>query len=359
MKENGQKKRVMESSSAVSAQCALQRSAWFEPSVHSTYFQIFSRLLSSRSLPAPRPFLGQARLLPLLDFLPLLDLINAPSEPAAGVDLGYAIPAAAHGPMGMAAISSISIWHAMQTIALYAPIRSRMFDYHCERAQGQASLVISPRMPLGGYAGFMQNATLYALFNIFRSIVTEATLRKATIGLPWPSSAASCRSTPGEPWRTHYGNPELVIHFEVSVVDRTLETYDADLHKRLCRAGDEELTKLSGSVSTKVRHLIQLAEPDWPTLEDLAQSLGLSRRTLVRRLESEGNQYQDLLDEARNELACWYLRQSSRSLSEIAERIGFSDQGNFSRGFRRWQGLTPSEYRRCFLPTASGRAAKS
>lgn len=355
MKKDDQKTLVAASSRAVVA----QRSAWFEPSVHSTYFQIFSKLLASRSLASPRPFVGQARLLPLLDFLPLLDLINAPSAPDAGVDLGWAIPAAAHGPMGMAAISSTSVWHAMHTIALYAPIRSRMFDYHCVRAQGQASLVISPRMPLGDYSGFMQNATLYALFNIFRSIGDEATLRDATIGLPWPSSAASCQALPGEPWHTQYGSRDLAIRFKVSVVDRPLETSDADLYRRICSAGDEELTKLSGSVSAKVRHLIHLAEPDWPTLVDIAQTMGLSRRTLVRRLESEGNRYQDLLDEARNELACWYLRQSSRSLSEIAEQVGFSDQGNFSRGFRRWQGLTPSEYRRCFWPAVSSRAAKS
>lgn len=359
MKKTGQDALVAASSRAVGAQSAAQRSAWFEPSVHSTYYQIFSRLLASRSLATARPFLGQARLLPLLDFLPLLDSIDATNAADGGVDLGCAVPAMAHGPMGMAAVSSASVWHAMHTIALYSPVRNRLFDYHCVRAQGQAGLVMSPRMPFGVYSEFLQNATLYTIFNILRSIVDEAALRDATIGLPWPSSAASGRSLPDVPWRTQYGSPNLVIRFDVSVVDRPLETSDADLHKRLCRASDEELTKLSGNVSAKVRHLIQLAEPDWPTLVDIAQALGLSRRTLVRRLESEGNCYQDLLDETRNELACWYLRQSSRSLSEIAERIGFSDQGNFARGFRRWQGITPSEYRRCFWPTASSRAAGS
>ena len=359
MKNSGEMATTAARSSRLGAHSAELRSAWFEPSVHSTYFQIFSRLLASRSLAAPRPFVGQARLLPLLDFLPLLDSINAPSVPESGVDLGYAIPAAAHGPMGMAAMSSISIWHAMHTIALYAPIRSRMFDYHCVRAQGQASLVISPRMPLGDYAGFLQNATLYALFNIFRSIVDEAGLRDATIGLPWSPSSASYESVPGQPWRTQFRSPNLAIRFVISAADRPLETSDADLYRRLCSAGDEELTKLSGSVSAKVRHLITQAEPDWPTLVDIAQAMGLSRRTLVRRLESEGNRYQDLLDETRNELACWYLRQSSHSLSEIAERIGFRDQGNFARGFRRWQGLTPSEYRQCFWLAASNRGVDS
>ena len=196
----------------------------------------------------------------------------------------------------------------------------------------------------------MQNATLYTLFNIFRSIVDEETLGEATVGLPWPPTATHFRPVSEEPWCTQHGSPDLAIRFKISVVDRPLETAEPNLYKRICSAGDEELIKLSGSVSTKVRHLIHLAEPEWPTLMDTAKALGLSRRTLARRLESEGKQFQDMLDEACNELACWYLRQTSRSVSEIAELIGFSDQGNFSRGFRKWQGVTPSEYRRYFRP---------
>ena len=84
------------------------------------------------------------------------------------------------------------------------------------------------------------------------------------------------------------------------------------------------------------------------TLEQVADALSTSRRTLLRKLESEKIGYQQLLDEARNELACWYLRQSRMPLAHVAEKIGFSDQTNFSRSFKRWKGCSPRDYRRQF-----------
>ena len=328
------------------------RSAWFEPSVHSAYFQIFAQLLASRSLAAPRPFTGQARLLPLLDFLPMLDAIAAPSAPETGIEVGHAISVAAHGPMGLAAMSSATLGQAMQAMGRYAPVRNRLFDYRCARGPQWVSLLMPARLTLGGYAGFLQNATIYAKFNILRSMADPTALRSAVLSLPWPRPAQLSPSLAGQPWATEYDSPELAIRFPLAVADQPLATSDPALHRRVCDAGEEELVKLSGSVAARVRHLMHQAQPRWPTLVELAEALGVSRRTLVRKLETEDLGYQDLLDEARNELACWYLRQSRLSLADVAEKVGFSDQANFSRGFRRWQGLTPSAYRQCFMQAA-------
>jgi AraC-like DNA-binding protein len=48
-------------------------------------------------------------------------------------------------------------------------------------------------------------------------------------------------------------------------------------------------------------------------------------------------------------MACWYLRQSRMPLGHVAEKIGFSDQTNFSRSFKRWKGMSPKDYRRQFV----------
>ncbi|RZL89628.1 MAG: AraC family transcriptional regulator [Variovorax sp.] len=143
------------------------------------------------------------------------------------------------------------------------------------------------------------------------------------------------------------------------MADQPLVGWDPEAHRRVCSAGDEELTKLAGSLGAKVRHLFHRNQPDWPSLVEMAEALGLSRRTLVRRLEDEDLSYQSLLDETRNELACWYLRHTEQPLNAIAEKVGFSDQGNFSRGFRRWQGQAPSEYRLCFKADASSHQAQT
>lgn len=78
----------------------------------------------------------------------------------------------------------------------------------------------------------------------------------------------------------------------------------------------------------------------------LARALGLSERTLQRRLGEEGTSYQEVLDAARFELARSYLPNARLSLSEIAYLLGFQDLSAFYRAFSRWAGVTPAEYRR-------------
>lgn len=71
--------------------------------------------------------------------------------------------------------------------------------------------------------------------------------------------------------------------------------------------------------------------------------LGLSTRTLQRRLKEEGTSFQRTLDEVRTELARHYLKNSSMSGAEISFLLGFEDPNSFFRAFQRWTGKTPRE----------------
>lgn len=82
------------------------------------------------------------------------------------------------------------------------------------------------------------------------------------------------------------------------------------------------------------------------TADEAAAALGLSRRTLFRRLAKEGITFQDLLDQTRASLACEYLENTRLSVSEIAERCGFGDEANFRKAFTSWRGATPSAWRK-------------
>ena len=65
---------------------------------------------------------------------------------------------------------------------------------------------------------------------------------------------------------------------------------------------------------------------------------------MQRRLRREGTTYQSLLDSTRRDLALDYLRQGRHSLADITFLLGFTDQSNFTRAFRRWTGKTPRQY---------------
>jgi len=82
------------------------------------------------------------------------------------------------------------------------------------------------------------------------------------------------------------------------------------------------------------------------SLEKVAGQLGLSGRTLQRKLQERGTTHQELLDQMRKELAVRYLREPEMAICEVAYLLGFSESSALHRAFKRWTGKTPSEFRR-------------
>jgi AraC-like DNA-binding protein len=91
--------------------------------------------------------------------------------------------------------------------------------------------------------------------------------------------------------------------------------------------------------------LLKLIDTGKPSQASLAKALGMSERTLRRRLEAEGTTYNALLDGLRSDLARRYVTQTREGFEAIARRLAFADASAFFRGFKRWTGVTPAQFR--------------
>jgi AraC-like DNA-binding protein len=118
----------------------------------------------------------------------------------------------------------------------------------------------------------------------------------------------------------------------------------AEVHERLA---SEHLQRLDhAQTSSRARAAIIRRLPDGePRRPGIAGALGISERTLQRRLEAEGTFFQRLLDDTRRELAQQYLGQTDLSLADAAYLLGFGDQSSFFRAVKRWFGTSPRQYR--------------
>lgn len=76
-------------------------------------------------------------------------------------------------------------------------------------------------------------------------------------------------------------------------------------------------------------------------IDSVATTMGLSRQTLFRRLRAEGVTFEEVLDQLRRALAIRLVQDRTLTISEIAERLGFSDGTALSRAYKRWTGLSP------------------
>jgi AraC-like DNA-binding protein len=89
---------------------------------------------------------------------------------------------------------------------------------------------------------------------------------------------------------------------------------------------------------------------DYPTIRQTADFVGLSVRTLQRRLAAAGTSHDLLIAEARFVMATEFLAESDAKILDLALDLGYSDHANFTRAFRRWAGCSPQEYRTRYKP---------
>ena len=136
--------------------------------------------------------------------------------------------------------------------------------------------------------------------------------------------------------------------FRSSDLDRPFVTHNEELLTLIGAQLESELksrntsTHLDEQVKVVLRRSLAGKRP---TLGDVAQELGMSARTLQRRLTDAGITFQQLVEDTRRELARHYLKQRSVELNEAAFLLGFEDANSFFRAFQGWEGTSPTEWR--------------
>lgn len=100
--------------------------------------------------------------------------------------------------------------------------------------------------------------------------------------------------------------------------------------------------RIAKEIST---HVVSMLEQGLPTIEEVARKMHCSGRTLQRRLAERNLNYQMLLDHVREDVAIHLLTTTELPITQIALRIGFTDDSTFHRAFKRWTGVLPGSYR--------------
>jgi AraC-like DNA-binding protein len=145
-----------------------------------------------------------------------------------------------------------------------------------------------------------------------------------------------------------YGATHNTMIFDVADLDRPFVTHNPELLRLLTPHLDAELTHYvdARTTSDQVKAALKrVLAGRRPAMTDVAKELGLSTRTLQRRLNDEGVSFQQLLLDARRELARHYLLQPSLELNETAYLLGYGDPNSFFRAFHEWEGTSPGVWR--------------
>ena len=192
------------------------------------------------------------------------------------------------------------------------------------------------------------DAFMSCIVRMCRSLASPQKAEPLELGLRRPQPLASERFTQAFRCPVHFAAPCNRLSFRLVDLQARLRDGDANLAMH----HDPILVKMlaqvdEGNLQERIRGLlVELLPQGGVTQEVLAQRLGLSMRTLQRRLQQQAVSYSAILDEARMAVAQRLLAQEFYALGEVAYLLGFSDLSAFSRFFKRATGQAPGSYRR-------------
>ena len=280
--------------------------------------------------------------------LPVLERLVARAraltgEPALGFHVGLQMRISAHGYLGFAAMASSTVGEALALAAKFAPTRTSALALRIERRGARAFVVIEERADFGTARDAVLVALMVGIWQIGNALTGRELRGHAELAIPAPDYAARlARIAPG----VRFDRAENRLVFDAATLAFPLVMADPAA-LRLARDQCERALEALGRCAIAGRVQAAIAQQSGApcSVADAAALLGLSERTLKRRLREEGVTFSALIDAHRRDRAVALLA-SDLSLDAIAERVGYSDPANFGRAFRRWTGTSPGARRR-------------
>ena len=269
-------------------------------------------------------------------------------DPFLALRLPEALPFRRYGPAELAARASTTAAAALTCVARYAALVFPAFASTLEEGPDEADYVQrTPAHPRGIGRAAHEYALAFALGQVRAGTGVTVNAIQAWF--------AHARPNDIEPLVRFFGTEELAFGNESSgftlarsVADLPMQSRDPRLFATAQDLAERSLRELlhSSSVASRVESDLRTAPPASADMPLVARRLGMSARTLQRRLEEEGVRFSELLDRVREERAKTWLLDRSLSLTDVASRLGFADIATFSRAFKRWTGKPPGTWRR-------------
>jgi AraC-like DNA-binding protein len=286
---------------------------------------------------------NDARISPAQFCVAWAELIRATGNPQIALDIAQATPAGAFGIVEYVCRASPTLGDALRQWVRYLNLLDDAVEVALAIDDDRAYLRVVRESEAPAPAS---HELCFALVARYASELSTVPLRAVGVEFVHPADDPA-------PYRAFFGAPvtfsaaatQLVL--PRSALASHLVSSDPSLLAILTRAADDiqRTTTSEPLVTAQVKRVLRDAlRTDDATVEHVAKQLGLTSRSLQRRLKDEGTSFQTVRESIRRDLATRYLDENL-SIAEISFLLGFSEPSAFFRAFKRWTGLTPLESR--------------
>ncbi len=281
--------------------------------------------------------------------------LSLSGDPALGLTVSRQVNyLSRYGFWGYAVMSCTTLGEALETSIRYWPLTGALVELCEQKSAGMVTLEVTPAFDFvrEDIWRFGVEKFLGSILTSLTWIVDKATpMRSVEVGFPAPAHAARYEALLGSP--VVFGTEGTRVTFDVDALALPLVTSQpqlADLCRERCALA---LLKLRGAdtIVASVQNIVWANVQRTPSLDAVAEQLGINARTLRRRLQERGSSFQRILDSVREAVARDYLVNTELSIDQIAALVGFSEPTTFRSTFKRWTGQSAAEIRRARQPT--------
>jgi AraC-like DNA-binding protein len=268
-----------------------------------------------------------------------------------GFEVGNRVRLNSHGPLGYGLLSSQTIDQVLRLCVRYYDLIVPVFKMRYERRDKSGKITFTPRTVMHQRTLQFFLEALAMSFHVQAQMILGPDNEGYDIYVSMESPAHLRRYLGTAPARFHFGErrvPGVTVEISSSLLDKPLPMADESVVRRI-ESQCEALSLSARPTPAKewgefIAMMLRESENLQMTLEDVARSLNVTVRTVNRHLSKEGMSFRDISQRVRFERACDLLEAGELNVSQIASRLGFSDVANFSRGFRRYKGVSPTSY---------------
>jgi AraC-like DNA-binding protein len=269
-------------------------------------------------------------------------------RPGLWLDVGFRYRLLSYGPFGLAILSARTVARAVEFAASFHELAFTLIEYAVARdgAREIAGLDADLSSVPPEMREFMVARDLAAVRRLLDDMVgAPFPIQEFRAAIAAPADAARCAEALGAAVR--FGAPRTQILFAASW-KRLEMPYGNPLleetHERQCRELLAGIAVRSSEVE-RVLDVLVRCRGHWPTIDEICAKLGVSTRTLRRRLDERGTSYSSLVEDVRRKQAEELLRQTALSVEQIADSLGYAETASFTHAFKRWTGRPPSRFR--------------
>jgi len=266
-----------------------------------------------------------------------------------GLKIGCQVHPRDMGPLGYTILNSPTVLAALQSFVRYLRVYARgcEFDLQIDGKSAYFNYRYTFTEPCAVERRQEAECTL-AMVKRIMEVITSKKLELEAVSFEHPKPGDTSKLTQVFEAPLYFSQDVNSLKLNASILQRKaahaehrlFEVLEKHLDQVMNTQVDEEdlVAKVGNAIAKTLSNGL-------PSIDSVAATLFMTKRTLQRRLAYEGVLYNEFADEIRRKLAMQYVKNTSMPLTEVAFLLGYSHISAFSRAFRRWMGQSPIEFR--------------